>query len=140
MMLREMVNQDKTVIATMHQPSAAAFIAFDTLMLLSRGRVIYHGTVDNAQSFFMSAPFAFKEDGYENPADYLLDISAGILRDPEGHATTPIELSNYYEASDLFTYRKEQLNSVAASDGAGGYGVSLAPSWVGPSVDSLPSS
>ena len=130
MMFREMVNQDKTVIATIHQPSSAAFKVFDTLMLLSRGRVIYHGTVENAQSFFVSSPYAFKDEGYQNPADYLLDISAGILKDTEGHSITSIELSKYYEGSELFTYRKEQMNSVVATDG-GGYATTMSPSWSG---------
>lgn len=81
MTFREMVNQDKTVVATIHQPSAAAFRVFDTVMLLSRGRVIYHGNVEKAQIFFLDSPYGFSPAGYDNPADYLLDISAGILKD-----------------------------------------------------------
>lgn len=35
--LRELVNQDRNVIVTMHQPPASVFSVVDTLVLLSQG-------------------------------------------------------------------------------------------------------
>lgn len=40
---RELVNQEKTVVATMHEPTAEIFSLFDYIVLLSKGRVIYTG-------------------------------------------------------------------------------------------------
>lgn len=78
--LRELVNQERTVICTMHQPSGPVFALFDTLILLSKGRLIYAGKADEAASFFIESPtlqFDFKE--YANPADFLYDISGCLI-------------------------------------------------------------
>ena len=78
--LRELVNQERTVICTMHQPSAEVFALFDTLVLLSKGRLIYMGKADEATAFFINAPqlqFDIKE--YANPADFLFDVSSCII-------------------------------------------------------------
>ena len=106
---REMVNDEKTVIATMHNPTHEAFKVFDTLMLLSRGRVIYHGSVEGSQDFFVQSPFAFNNKGYENPADYLLDVSAGGVKDSNGNVIGAAELSGYYENSELFVRSPQQI-------------------------------
>ena len=36
---RELVNEDRTVVASLHQPSAEAFSVFDSLLLLSQGNI-----------------------------------------------------------------------------------------------------
>jgi hypothetical protein len=77
---RELVNQERTVICTMHQPSAEVFALFDTLVLLSKGRLVYMGKADEATAFFINDPklqFDIKE--YANPADFLFDISACMI-------------------------------------------------------------
>ena len=80
--LRELVNQDRTVVATMHQPSAEVFELFDTLLLLSYGRLIYRGPASKAMEFFTSSvhlQFDLKE--YANPAFFLADIAGGRVAD-----------------------------------------------------------
>jgi ABC-type multidrug transport system ATPase subunit len=78
---REMVNADRTVVATMHQPSSDAFNLFDSMMLLSKGRVIYSGRVSGATEFFTNSPYRYSLETFPNPADFLADISAGQLAD-----------------------------------------------------------
>ena len=63
-----------TVIATIHQPSAAAFYTFDRLLLLNRGQICYQGPVTlGAQpvAFFTAA--GFQCPPLENPADYMFE-------------------------------------------------------------------
>ena len=81
MTFREMVNADRTVVATMYQPTQEAFNLFDSLMLLSKGRVIYSGRVSGATEFFATSPYQYSLEGFSNPADFLADISAGELPD-----------------------------------------------------------
>jgi ATP-binding cassette, subfamily G (WHITE), eye pigment precursor transporter len=81
MTFREMVNADRTVVATMHQPSAEAFRLFDSLMLLSKGRVIYSGRISNATDFFVNSPYQYFLGNFSNPADFLAEISAGHISD-----------------------------------------------------------
>lgn len=78
---REMVNADRTVVATMFQPSAAVFQLFDTLHLLNKGHVVYHGPISNAVQFFVNSPFSFDFLSYGSATDYLLDISGGAIKD-----------------------------------------------------------
>jgi ABC-type multidrug transport system ATPase subunit len=81
MTFREMVNVDRTVVATMYQPSAEAFRLFDSLMLLSKGRVIYSGRISGATDFFVNSPYQYFFGNYNNPADFLADISGGQISD-----------------------------------------------------------
>ena len=78
---REMVNQDRTVVTTAYQPTVEMFNLFDSLMLLSKGRVIYHGPLDRAVKFFVTSPFEYNFSNYTNPADFLTDISGGFVSD-----------------------------------------------------------
>lgn len=112
MTFREMVNADRTVIATVDQPSAAVFQLFDTLMLLSKGRVIYHGPIKTAAQYFMASPFGFDMTGYNNPADYLVDISGGFIKDKKVSflncfVSFPVSENVIYHAID--TYREKRL-------------------------------
>ena len=78
---REMVNADRTVVATMYQPSAEAFNLFDSLLLMSKGRVIYSGRITGATEFFTTSPYRYSMESHGNPADFLADISAGQIAD-----------------------------------------------------------
>jgi ABC-type multidrug transport system ATPase subunit len=74
--LAHLVKQNCTVICTMHQPSINIFSRFDTLVLLSKGRLVYMGDASSAVSFFLESPsLSFDSKEYSNPADLLFNIS-----------------------------------------------------------------
>lgn len=100
---REMVNQDRTVIAAMSQPSKEIFTLFDTLMLLSKGRVIYFGPIKQSTMFFKNSPFQFNTQNYTNPAEFLADISGGFISDSKGDFIDSSLLENYYMSTDKYT-------------------------------------
>ena len=56
------LSQSMAVVATIHQPSAAAFYMFDRLLLLHRGAVCYQGPISHAEQqparWFAAAGFA----------------------------------------------------------------------------------
>ena len=82
--LRELVNQDRTVVCTMHQPSAAAFDVVDTLVLLSKGHMIYMGPADKAVKFFVHSPsLSFSMQNYKSAADFLSDVSGCLIRNDQ---------------------------------------------------------
>lgn len=85
---REMVNADRTVVTTIHQPTADTFKLFDTLMLLSKGRVLFFGKPDDAVNFFVQSPHQYDSSQYKNPAEFVADISAGHLPDRGVRAIT----------------------------------------------------
>ena len=66
---------EQVVVASLHQPSAAAFRQFDVLTLLGAGgTTLYFGPRDGALSHFEKAGLAVPP--YTNPAEHYLDFAA----------------------------------------------------------------
>lgn len=77
--LKEMAERGHTVICSIHTPSAKIFSHFDMLYMVSKGRCIYNGAVDDLVNFLsrhnLNCPH------YHNPADYVSEIAAGDYGD-----------------------------------------------------------
>lgn len=67
-LLKSLAHQDKTIICTIHQPSAAMFAQFDNVYLLARGQCVYQGSPKTFIPFLISQNFECPK--YNNPADY----------------------------------------------------------------------
>ncbi|KAH6930459.1 hypothetical protein HPB50_013980 [Hyalomma asiaticum] len=66
--LKKMASAGHTVICSIHAPSAKIFSYFDTLYMVSGGRCIYNGRVDQLLPFLAQRGLYCPE--YHNPADY----------------------------------------------------------------------
>ena len=53
--LNALANSNRTVVLTIHQPRFEIFYMFHKLVLLSDGKVAYHGVPKNAYAFFVEA-------------------------------------------------------------------------------------
>lgn len=74
-LMASLARRGVTVIATIHQPSAAAFFTFDRLLLLHQGQICYQGPVSlGAQpvAFFSAAGFPCPP--LDNPADFMFGV------------------------------------------------------------------
>jgi ABC-type multidrug transport system ATPase subunit len=109
--LREMVNQDCTVVASIYQPSAEIFNLFDSLLLLSAGRVIYSGRVSTSMKFFITGPQMYSPETFPNPADFLVAIAGSRLPDHTGSIIDPLELEVVYKAGDSYQRLKTRFPS-----------------------------
>lgn len=69
-LLRKLSRLGRTVIYTIHQPTSEVLTYFDDLMLLTQGRVVYHGTMDNSVAYFESVGFPCPEKF--TPSDYYM--------------------------------------------------------------------
>lgn len=67
-LLRDLAHEDRTVVCTIHQPSAAMFDLFDNIYLLAQGMCVYQGTPKTLVPFLLSHNFTCPK--YNNPADY----------------------------------------------------------------------
>eukprot|EP01113_Clastostelium_recurvatum_P037483 TRINITY_DN5489_c0_g1_i3.p1 TRINITY_DN5489_c0_g1~~TRINITY_DN5489_c0_g1_i3.p1 ORF type:complete len:1654 (-),score=318.95 TRINITY_DN5489_c0_g1_i3:50-5011(-) len=77
--VREIAKAGKSVICTIHQPSAVVFEMFDFLLLLTQqGEVAYFGPLGEASSVVLDycKGLGFSTDEGRNPADFVLDFSA----------------------------------------------------------------
>ena len=68
--------QGRTVISTLHMPSADVFQKCDNVLLVRDGLTVYAGPAAKAVAFFAGSPHDCAPAPRENPADFLLAVAA----------------------------------------------------------------
>lgn len=68
------IKEQKTIIITIHQPSSQIFYLFDKLLLLSRGEMMYFGSIQQVLPYMHRFNYTMQHISY-NPADFLMEIS-----------------------------------------------------------------
>jgi ABC-type multidrug transport system ATPase subunit len=71
-LLRDLAHEDRTIICTIHQPSAAMFDLFDNMYLLAQGQCVFQGSPKTLVPFLSSQNFTCPK--YNNPADYIIEL------------------------------------------------------------------
>lgn len=72
-LLKRLAESGRTIITTIHQPSALLFQRFDLIYTIAEGQCIYQGSSQNLVPFLSELDLICPES--YNPADYLLEIS-----------------------------------------------------------------
>lgn len=72
---RSLAHQGRTIVCTVHQPSASLFALFDSVYVLAAGRCMYQGTTKNLVPYLDQAGIPCPI--YHNPADYIIELSCG---------------------------------------------------------------
>jgi len=86
--LRQLAASGKTVMATIHQPSAQIFELFDKVLLLHEGRCVYNGEASGMSQHFRNLGHDCPVN--HNPADFALELChSGRLANT---ATTTVEV------------------------------------------------
>ncbi|VDP87727.1 unnamed protein product [Echinostoma caproni] len=74
--LKRMSNAGRTIVFSIHQPKYSIYRLFDRLTLIANGQMIYHGPAGrNPIDYFRR--FGYVLEGYNNPADFLMDTIHG---------------------------------------------------------------
>ncbi|XP_028753105.1 ABC transporter G family member 11-like [Neltuma alba] len=115
----------RTIIASIHQPSTEVFQLFDNLCLLSSGRTVFFGPISAASEFFASNGFPCP--AVQNPSDHFLktinkdfddqDIELGFP-DPERKPTEEaIEmLVKSYKSSNFNQQVQAEVAALSAQE------------------------
>lgn len=90
------VDDNKTVVMTIHQPRESILDQIDKIILLSAGKVVYAGPVAGAISHFDKMGYPVPDR--VNPADYFLDVMTIDLRSEELH-TDSLERVKKFQSS-----------------------------------------
>lgn len=74
-LLKNLAKQNKTVVCTIHQPSATTFALFDHIFVLARGQCVFQGGPH------LVVPFLSKVNlrcpTHYNPSDYIIELCDG---------------------------------------------------------------
>lgn len=78
-MLKSLARAGRTIVCTIHQPSAAIYDMFDHVYMLADGRCMYQGAAINTVSYLGNLGLHCPQ--YHNPADYAIEVVSGEYGD-----------------------------------------------------------
>ncbi|XP_049271837.1 ATP-binding cassette sub-family G member 1 [Rhipicephalus sanguineus] len=109
--LKSLAASGRTVLCSIHNPSARLFSQFDNLYMLSGGKCIYSGSVEQLQPFLESHKFHCPL--YSSPSDLITEIAFG----EHGEQTT--KLSRLFIPDDTPVNNEDKPGSLSLTSYGG---------------------
>lgn len=103
----------KTIICTIHQPSTSIFKKFDTLCLLSEGRVAYFGPREQCVGFFSDLGYVCPTTF--NPADFYIKELAILPTTREASLKKAAAICDAFDDSEQNKVVQEAIKDLEAS-------------------------
>lgn len=122
--LRDLAFYGRTIVATIHQPSAEIFRMFDYLLLLAEGQTVFYGPAHLALAHFKS--MGIVPPNNVNPADFMLKAihvpsKEAVKAEEEAEEATAAMLSHSKELKrSNGTIEMSRMEDLEANDHASG--------------------
>nr|XP_039270074.1 broad substrate specificity ATP-binding cassette transporter ABCG2-like [Styela clava] len=121
MLLKKLGRQGHTIVCSIHQPRYSIYKLLDTLTLLSKGNLVYHGPNEDALAFFESLGYICEM--HDNPADFFLDVLNGHHAKSTSSAENSdtkekdltVELKSAYQKLEKAQGQQEELDKIEES-------------------------
>ncbi|KAH7655219.1 Xenobiotic-transporting ATPase protein [Dioscorea alata] len=112
--VKNVAENGRTVVCTIHQPSIDIFEAFDELMLMKKGgELIYSGPLGQHSrrviEYFERIPGVPKINDNYNPAAWMLEITSACVEEQLG-----INFAQIYRESTIYNDNKELVKQLNA--------------------------
>lgn len=107
-LLKKLTQEGKTIVCTIHTPSARLFEMFDHLYAMADGRCIYQGRPGNLVGFLRDIDLPCPE--HYNPSDFIVELANG---DYGSHTQ---RLSERIQNGLVESYRCDNNNSLVTED------------------------
>ncbi|KAI4463325.1 abc transporter g family member 28 [Holotrichia oblita] len=108
-LLKELAQKGRTVVCTIHQPSATMFAIFDQVYALAAGRCLYQGLTSKLIPFLETVGLPCPM--FHNPADYIIELACGEYGDDKIDimvaATENGKALTWFENADALTKHKQ---------------------------------
>lgn len=111
-------NRKRTIILSIHQPSFKILSTIDTILLLSKGKVVHHGTLTSLQDFLLSKGFTLPPQ--LNSLEYAMEIitqlqdydhtSTDDHNHDNDHDHTPVAVKHKHDP--MIRYRSTRFHEI----------------------------